>query len=77
MKLGIIGCGAIGTDVALAADEMREIEKIYIYDINRKASDKLLKKLKKAEMQKVEEFLGNVDVVFEGASQQAVIEYAE
>ena len=36
MNLGIIGCGAIGTDVALAADEMKEIEKIYLQDIDRR-----------------------------------------
>ena len=28
-----IGCGAIGTDVAKAADEMEEIDEIYLYDI--------------------------------------------
>lgn len=77
MNLGIIGCGAIGTDVAKAADKMEEIEKIYLYDINKKASDRLLKTLKKAEIEKVEKFLEHVDVVFEGASQEAVGEYAE
>ena len=77
MNLGIIGCGAIGTDVAKAADKMEEIEKIYLYDINKKASDRLLKTLKKAEIDKVEKFLEHVDVVFEGASQEAVGEYAE
>ena len=32
MRLGIIGCGAIGTDVAIYADTMNEIEKIYLFD---------------------------------------------
>lgn len=77
MNLGIIGCGAIGTDVAKAADKMKEIKKIYLYDIDKKASDNLLKNCKKAEIQSVEKFLEHVDVVFEGASQQAVNEYAE
>jgi aspartate dehydrogenase len=77
MNLGIIGCGAIGTDVAKAADKMKEIEKIYIYDIKKSASDKLVKQLKKGEIQRVQEFLKHVDVVFEGASQDAVKEYAE
>ena len=77
MNLGIIGCGAIGSDVAKAVDEMSEIERIYLYDINKKASARLLKTLKKAQIQRVEEFLNNVDVVFEGASQEAVREYAE
>ena len=77
MNLGIIGCGAIGTDVAKAADAMKEIKKIYLYDIDKEASRSLCKILKKGEIQKVSDFLDDVDVVFEGASQQAVIEYAE
>jgi aspartate dehydrogenase len=75
MKLGIIGCGAIGTDVAKAADKMKEIENIHLFDINKVASDKLCKILKKAKIKPVEEFLGDIDIVFEAASQQAVVEY--
>jgi len=77
MNLGIIGCGAIGTDVAKAADKMKEIEKIYLYDIKKKASENLCKALKKAEIRNVKDFLECVDVVFEGASQQAIREYAK
>ena len=76
MKLGIIGCGAIGTDVAKAADAMKDIEKIYLFDINKAAAEKLCKPLKKASLKPVEEFLEDVDVVFEAASQQAVAQYA-
>ena len=77
MKLGIIGCGAIGTDVATAADKMKEIEGIYLYDIKKEASSKLCKSLKKAKVKPVKDFLNYVDVVFEAASQKAVEEYAE
>lgn len=77
MKLGIIGCGAIGTDVAKAADKMNEIEKIFLYDIKKKASDKLNKSIKKGKIQPVKDFLDEADVVFEAASQKAVEEYAE
>ena len=77
MKLGMIGCGAIGTDVAKAADKMDEIEKIYLFDINKKASKKLASKIKKSEIKPVEDFLDDVDVVFEAASQKAVTQYAE
>jgi aspartate dehydrogenase len=77
MKLGIIGCGAIGTDVGKAADKMKEIEKIFLFDIKTNASKKLCKSLKKAEIKPVKDFLKDVDVVFEAASQQAVEEYAE
>ncbi len=77
MRLGIIGCGAIGTDVAVYADTMNEIEKIYLFDIDKKAEEKLLKKVHKAKCKKVKDFLDDVDVVFEAASQEAVREYAE
>jgi len=76
MKLGIIGCGAIGTDVAQAADHMPEIEKIYLHDSNSIASQKLVKQLKKGQIRPVKEFVSDVDVVFEAASQQAVSQYA-
>jgi len=76
MKLGIIGCGAIGSDVAKAADVMKEIEKIYLFDINKPAAEKLCSTLKKTSLKTVKEFLEDVDVVFEAASQQAVEQYA-
>jgi len=58
MNLGIIGCGAIGTDVALAADEMKEIEKIYLQDTDKEKAINLKKNLKKAEIKPVKEFFG-------------------
>ena len=76
MKLGIIGCGAIGTDVAKAADAMNDIEKIYLFDMNKTSAEKLYSLLNKASIKPVEEFLEDVDIVFEAASQQAVVQYA-
>jgi len=77
LNLGIIGCGAIGTDVAKAAEKINEIQKIYLYDIDKNASEKLQKSLKKAEVKPVKEFLNDVKIVFEAASQKAVEEYAQ
>jgi aspartate dehydrogenase len=77
MNLGIIGCGAIGTDVAKAADKMDEINKIYLFDIKKEASEKLCNSIKKAEIKPVKDFIKDVEVVFEAASQIAVEEYAE
>ncbi|KAA0008097.1 MAG: aspartate dehydrogenase [Thermoplasmata archaeon] len=77
MKIGIIGCGAIGNDVAKAIDEFEEIEKIYLYDVIKEKAEKLAEKLKKGEVKSIDDFLPLVDFVFEAASQQAVYEYAE
>jgi len=77
MKLGIIGCGAIGSNVAKAAETMQEIEKIYLFDIDKKAEQNLCKIVNKAELKPVRDFLEKVDVVFEAASQQAVTEYTK
>ena len=62
MNLGIIGCGAIGTDVAKAAEKMKDIEKIYLFDIKPAASEKLCKVITKAKIKPVEEFLGDVEI---------------
>ncbi len=77
MKIGIIGCGAIGSHVARASGNIDEIERIYLYDIKTEKAKKLEKEIEKAEFKKFEEFLPLVDIVFESASQKAVYEYAE
>lgn len=77
MKLGIIGCGTIGSHVARASANIDEIEKIYLYDIEIEKAKKLEREIEKAECRKFEEFIEEVDVVFESASQDAVYEYAE
>ena len=76
-NLGIIGCGAIGSDVARAAEAMNEISSIYLYDIDKNAEDALCKKLSKAVCLSVPLFLDEVDIVFEAASQEAVSKFGE
>ena len=76
MKLGIIGCGAIGSDVAIAADEMREIDRIYLFDVDANKQFDLSKKIGKSEIKNLYDFLDDVDIVFEAASQNAVEQYA-
>jgi aspartate dehydrogenase len=77
MNLGIIGCGAIGSDVAKAADKMAEISKIFLFDINLNSTKRLSKIIKKSKISNINEILNNTDIVFEGASQKAVHDYAE
>jgi len=77
MKLGIIGCGAIGTDVAHAADDLQEITEIFIHDINANAEQRLEKTVKKAAIFPIEVLIKKSDIVFEAASQEAVKLHAE
>ncbi|MHB8633125.1 MAG: aspartate dehydrogenase [Thermoplasmatota archaeon] len=41
MKVGLIGCGAIGTEIARAASRMAGIDEVWIFDIDPKASASL------------------------------------
>ena len=77
MNLGIIGCGAIGTDIARVADTLDEIQNIYLFDIDITKANDLKRVLKKAVVKTFNEFIKKVDVVFEAASQKAVEDYAE
>ncbi|MEE8565551.1 MAG: aspartate dehydrogenase, partial [Candidatus Thermoplasmatota archaeon] len=77
MNLGIIGCGAIGTDVAIAANKMEEINKIYLYDIDKKKQEDLSKIIEKSKITNILDSLNDVDIVFEAASQKAVEQYSE
>lgn len=75
--LGIIGCGAIGNDVARAADGMEEISTIYLYDIKPEKAEELSRHLTKSDVADFDTWLPQVDIVFEAASHQAVKQYAE
>jgi aspartate dehydrogenase len=77
LQLGIIGCGAIGSDVAHAADYMDEIEAIYLCDIDEAKASELASTVDKASVAAFDDYLDRVDLVFEAASHQAVRQYAE
>jgi len=77
LQLGIIGCGAIGTDVARAADHMDEIEAISLHDVDRDKAETLAAAVDKATVASFDDYLDRVDLVFEAASHQAVRQYAE
>ncbi len=81
MKLGIVGCGAIGSFVAQQIDKgfLPNWDLIVVFDVDfnkcRLLVDSLSKKPQKAS--NLEEFLNyNVDVVLESASQEALKSYA-
>ena len=78
MILGIIGCGAIGSDIALFADELDDIETIYLYDKVKEAENRLAGRIKKGRIARdIDELIERSDVVFECASQEAVYQYSE
>ena len=75
-KIGLLGCGAIGTQIALAIDSGK-ISAIltHVYDIERSQADNLVSKLKqKPEIVANSHLLSSnpVDLVVEAASQDAV-----
>lgn len=72
MRITIVGCGSIGSKLAIAADEMAEVKRIYLTDMDQTLAEDLASKLKKAiVVDDVEEELYHCDLVVEAASQAA------
>jgi aspartate dehydrogenase len=79
-KIALLGCGAIGTQIALAIDSGKiPAELSQIYDKSKENAEKLISKLNN-KPKIVENFhllsIGPVDLVIEAASQQAVKDVA-
>lgn len=75
-KIGLLGCGAIGTQIALAVDSGKIPAKLtHIYDMSRSSSERLLSILhNKPEIVANSHLLSSnpVDIIVEAASQDAV-----
>ena len=72
MRITIIGCGSIGTSLALTADNMPEVKRIYLYDTKPEAAERVAATTKKGIVtDSVEEELYHCDMVIEAASQEA------
>lgn len=72
MRITIVGCGAIGSMLARAADEMDEVKRIYLIDTDEGKADQLAGRLNKAiVVNSVEDELYHCDLVIEAASQSA------
>ena len=77
MRITIVGCGAIGSKLAKAADDMEEVKRIYLVDIRRDLADKVAAGLKKAiVVDSIEDELYHCDLVIEASSQEAAREVA-
>jgi len=83
LRIGIIGCGAIGTSLAEAIDTgvINKAKLVAVYDIENSRIKNLIKKLndKPKDYEKFETFLteSDSDIVIEAASQEAVLLYTE
>jgi len=79
-KIGIIGCGAIGSELAIAVDSRKvNAELVVLFDVYQDAVNTLANKLKTKPLlaRNAEEFVANdMDIVVEAASQGAVRKYA-
>jgi aspartate dehydrogenase len=76
MKVCIIGCGFIGSELALAMEEMDEIETIYVTDKREEKASALSTCSKVKYLEEIGDVLEDIDLVVEAASQQAVHQYA-
>jgi aspartate dehydrogenase len=77
MKVGIIGCGFIGSTLAKTIESMPEIEKVLLFDNSIDHSEGLAASLSKAEaISDFRKMIKKVDLVIESASQQALKQYA-
>lgn len=76
MRLGILGCGAIGTELAEFAREEPAITHIFLYDALPERSRALLKRSKKCRVvRSAKELLDECDFFVEAASQEAAREH--
>lgn len=75
MRIGIIGCGFIGTTIAGAVDQKDEIESIHLIDLDFENAVELSSKLSKGiahPMDDLGSFMEASDLIVEAASQDAV-----
>jgi aspartate dehydrogenase len=77
MNIGIIGCGAIGSTLAKAAESLPEIDEIYVFDKSHVCSRVMEEKFTKVfSILEFEELMEKSDFICEAASQEAVSVFA-
>lgn len=76
MKVGMIGCGFIGSMLAKECDGLEEIEEVHLFDIVSSRSRELAARIGKATVHdECEELIEASDIVIEAASHEAVERY--
>jgi aspartate dehydrogenase len=77
LKIGLIGCGAIGRTIAIAMDRTEAIGSIFLFDRSEEQARSLATRLEKAvHVTSIEVLIKNSELVVEAASQDALIEFA-
>jgi aspartate dehydrogenase len=77
MNIGIIGCGAIGSTLAKAAESLPEVENIFVFDKSHVCSRVMEEKFTKVfSILDFEELIEKSDFICEAASQEAVSLFA-
>jgi aspartate dehydrogenase len=77
IRIGLIGCGAIGNVLAKAIDKDKDFELVYIFDLKKEKCEDLASKLsKRPKIAKSLEEMFDCDLIIEAASQEAVREYS-
>ncbi len=77
MNICVIGCGAIGTTIARAVEEIPNIETVYLTDRSQECATRLQEKLTKVRyVPDIVPVLGDIRLVVEAASQEAARYYA-
>ena len=73
MKVGIIGCGFIGTEVAEFIDKDRSFDLIGLNDIDKSQAEELIKKLEnKPKFMDLNDLIKNCDLIIESAAKSIV-----
>ncbi len=75
MRIGILGCGFIGTTIGGAMEQREEVEEIDLIDVDFERTQDLAQRLSKARifgMDDLEGFIERSDLVVEAASQDVV-----
>lgn len=77
MRIGIIGCGAIGSAVARAASKLPEVNEMRLLDLDDNLAKTIAKETggKQFPHEAFSEFLQGLDLAIEAASQEAVAKY--
>jgi aspartate dehydrogenase len=81
LKVGIVGCGAIGSSIAMAVvkDFSKQAELSALYDVDPLKSEKLAKKIKKMQLRvgSLEGLIRKSDLVVEAASAKSSFDIAK